>query len=161
MRGCMYAIISLAFILLSIVFTFRIAGEKQRSLMKGYCFSFNEPRGCGPPPPAQLIRSRYHFTDNPLHNDSLMSTLEQDLGLMGRRTNDSLHGVDITFPDDIPYTYYLETIALCHTYPPKEIQAYGNRIYVRGLSRYELWQDSVHEAELKRYGVPELYMTYH
>lgn len=150
----------LAFILFGIVFTFQIVGEKQRSLMKGYCFSFNEPRGCGPPPPVQPIHSSYRFTDNPLHNDSLMNTLEQDLDLMGRITNDNLHGVDIIFQDETPYEYYLKTIAICHAYPPKEIQAYGNCMYVRSLSRYELWQDSVHEVELKRYGAPELYMTY-
>ena len=153
----MYAITSLTLILSGIVFTCQMADEKQHGLTKGYLFSFNELRGCGLPPPAQHIHSRYHFTNDPLYNDRLLNTLKQDLDLLGR-AYDSLHGVAIIFQDETPYEYYLKTIATCHVYPPKEIQAYRNCMYVHAVSRYQLREDSLYTASLKRFGtwVPDI-----
>lgn len=153
-RVCLYAFTSLAFILFAIVFTLQVAGEKQRSLVKGYLFSFASPYGCGGIP-VPRIYSRYYFTADTQHNDSTLHALQQDLGAIGR-SYDSLHAADITFSDLTQYDYYLKTIAICHEYPPKEMVPFENRMYVHGRSRQQLREDSLYAASIKQFGPPEL-----
>ncbi len=157
-RGYLHAVISLALILFVIVFTIRMAGEKQHSLMKGYLFSFAAPNGCGGIP-VPRIYSNYHFTADPLHNDSILQALQQYLGAIGR-SYDNLHAAYITFSDYTTYHYYLKTISICHEYPPKEMVPFENRMYVHGLSRQQLREDSLYKAGLKQFGVPEPDITY-
>lgn len=157
-RVSLYATISLAFILFGMVFTFRIEGEKQRSLMKGYLFSFSVPRGCGGIP-VPRIYSKYYFTADARHNDSTLHALQQDLGAIGR-SYDCLHAADITFSDHTTYDYYLKTIAICHEYPPKEMVPFENRMYVHGISRQSIVEDSLYKANIKQFGAPELSMNY-
>lgn len=158
MRACLYAVISLALIFFGTVFTFRIASEKQNALMPGYTFSFSVPQGCGGIP-IPRIYSRYYFTTDTLHNDSTLLALQKDLGAIGK-SYDNLHAADITFSDNTTYDYYLKTIAICHEYPPKEIVSFENRMYVHGLSRLELREDSISKANLKQFGTPELEINY-
>lgn len=150
-----YSIGFLILIVSGAVFTCFLLGENQRTQLQGYNISF--PYGCSHWEPSHRIYQAYSFTDNNLHNDSIMLALTENIHTI-RQSYDSIHGIDVTFTDNTPYGYYLKTVAVCHDQAPKKFFPYEDHIYASGMSRFRQREDSLLMAENEPILNPELIM---
>ncbi len=100
------------------------------------------------------LKSQRHFKTyllsvDTINNLRVLKIIKADLNHL-KQSYDSINGIKIEFPNDMPYKYYLELINICMEKKPKYFIPEENAIYAIAKSKYQLIDDSLTQVSNDR-----------
>ena len=115
--------------------------------------AFDADLSCGPGVPESFIMKRTFKTytllsSDTVHNLKVLRTVKQELNRL-KENHDSIHGIKVSFANDILYKDYLQLVSICTEKEPKYFIPYENSIYAIAKSKYQMREDSIIEADYK------------
>ena len=141
----LYLGLTLGFVLTSIFITYYFtsltANQKKDN---GFLTTFWTGPNCGDDSSFKRIRvyKTYYLTSDSSKNELTIKTIRVDLNNL-KTSGDSVNGVHVEMTNDMPYKYYLKSIAIFNELPPRLFVPIDNHFYAISKSKFQMTQDSI------------------